>query len=223
MVRTILVIDDEPAIVTLIAHRLTLDGYRVITAHNGDDAWIIINENIPDLIILDLMLPGIPGLELLREIRQRHTMPVIVLTARKDEVDRVVGLEMGADDYVTKPFSILELAARVKAMFRRDEMHTLSHEISLHGIDLNADRREVHIHGYLTHLTSTEFEILALLLQHPGRVFSREEIFHHVWGGEIAGDTRTINVHIKNLRAKLFDAQDVLETVRSVGYRIRSV
>lgn len=222
MSRTILVVDDEPAILTLIEHRLTHEGFRVITAENGHVAWQRITESKPDLIILDLMLPGTPGLELLRQIRGQFQIPVILLTARKEEVDRVVGLEMGADDYVTKPFSVRELAARVKAMFRRQSVESVaSPEIQIHGIAINQEQRWVTVGGQAISLTATEFEILVLLAQHPGRVFSRDEIFRHVWGYDVAGDTRTVNVHVKNLRTKLMEQQDAVETIRGIGYRVR--
>ena len=223
MGRTILVIDDEPAILTLIRHRLEHDGFRVITAEDGLTAWDRIRQERPDLIVLDLMLPGLPGLDLLSRIRSQYSVPVIVLTARKEEVDRVVGLEMGADDYVTKPFSVRELSARIKAMFRRQEdRRDHSAEIHRHGIVLNSHQRWATVHGKPVSLTATEFSILALLLENPGRVFSRQDLFRHVWGYDVAGgDTRTINVHIKNLRDKLGDAQTAIETVRGVGYRVR--
>lgn len=221
MGRTILVVDDEPAILDLVEHRLSHDGYQVLTVADGDAAWTAIAERLPDLIILDLMLPGTSGLELLRRIRQQHTTPVILLSARNDEVDRVVGLEMGADDYVTKPFSTMELAARIKSIFRRQESRVAATELVRYGIALNPDHRWVMVHGQPIHLTATEFDILALLMQNPGRVFSRDAIFRHVWGFDVTNDTRTINVHIKNIRTKLGDAQEILETVRGVGYRSR--
>ncbi len=218
---TILVVDDEPAILALVEHRLVHEGFQVFTAADGGAAWHRIVKEQPDLIVLDLMLPGIPGLELLRQIRAHYSTPVILLTARKEEVDRVVGLEMGADDYVTKPFSVLELAARIKAVFRRQNIRIGAPELSMHGISINLEQRWVVANGRTVDLTATEFEILALLAQHPGRVYSRDEIFRHVWGLEVVGDTRTVNVHVKNLRTKLLDAQDAVETVRGVGYRIR--
>jgi DNA-binding response OmpR family regulator len=223
MSRTILVVDDEPAILVLIRHNLEHEGFRVLTAEDGATALSVVTDQHPDLIVLDLMLPGIPGLEVLRQIRALSVVPVIVLTARKEEVDRVVGLEMGADDYVTKPFSVRELIARIKAMFRRQDLGAATPEIVLHGLSVNMENRIVHIEGRSVNLTTTEFEILALLAQHPGRVFSRQELLRQVWGYGDLGDTRTVNVHIKNLREKLGEAQSLVETVRGIGYRIRAV
>ncbi len=221
--RTILVVDDEPAIILLIRHRLEHDGFRVLTAENGIDAIITAKSHHPDLIILDLMLPGIVGLEVLRELRTHSTVPIIILSARKEEVDRVVGLELGADDYVVKPFSVRELSARVKAMFRRQETRSIETDLTWNGIAINLDRREATVQGRPVNLTSTEFELLSLLLRNPGRVFSRQDLLRQVWGYEVGGDARTVNVHIKNLREKLGEeGQGEIETVRGVGYRMRN-
>lgn len=222
MGRTVLVVDDEPAIVVLIQHSLEHEGFRVLIAEDGITAVERVREERPDLVVLDLMLPGIPGLDVLRQIRLLSTIPVILLTARKEEVDRVVGLEMGADDYVTKPFSVRELVARIKAMFRRQEIRSVSPEILLHGLSLNMERRTVSYEGQRVNLTTTEFEILALLVQSPGRVYTRQDMLRQVWGYGEMGDARTVNVHIKNLREKLGTAQTLIETVRGVGYRMRA-
>jgi DNA-binding response OmpR family regulator len=221
MERTILVVDDEPAILTLISHRLEHDGLRVLTATDGASALEKISGQAPDLLVLDLMLPGLSGLEVLRQIRRRSTIPVILLSARNDEVDRIVGLEMGADDYVTKPFSVRELTARIKAVFRRLDIKPTAGPLNVHGVAVNVSERSVRVHGQAVFLTTTEFEILTLLMRVPGRVFSREELFRHIWNYEVPADTRTINVHIKNLRGKLRDGAEVIETVRGVGYRVR--
>ncbi|PSR21850.1 MAG: DNA-binding response regulator [Sulfobacillus acidophilus] len=221
MQRTILVVDDEPSILTLIRHRLEHDGLRVLTAGDGLSALQRISADTPDLLVLDLMLPGMPGLEVLRTMRQFSAIPVILLSARNDEVDRVVGLEMGADDYVTKPFSVRELAARVKAVFRRQELRNETGRLVVHEVSVNLAERSVSVQGQVVALTTTEFEILTLLMRNPGRVFSREELFRQVWNYEVAADTRTINVHIKNLRGKLQAEASLIETVRGVGYRIR--
>lgn len=221
MERTILIVDDEPAILTLITHRLEHEGLRVLTAADGPSALERICVDAPDLVVLDLMLPGMSGLEVLRQMRRFSTIPVILLSARNDEVDRVVGLEMGADDYVTKPFSVRELTARVKAVFRRQEIRRTSTELNVHGVTVNLQHRSVTVQGQAVLLTTTEFEILTLLMRKPGYVFSREELFRHIWNYEVPGDTRTINVHIKNLREKLQGGAAVIETVRGIGYRVR--
>lgn len=221
MHQTVLIVDDEPGIVTLIAHRLEHDGFVVLTASDGPSALNRVQLHAPNLMVLDLMLPGMSGLEVLRQMRQFSTIPVILLSARNDEVDRVVGLEMGADDYVTKPFSIRELSARVKAVFRRQEIRRTSTELTAHGVSINLQHHSVTVHGRTVRLTTTEFAILSLLMHDPGRVFSRDDLFREIWSYEVPGDTRTINVHIKNLREKLEESAALVETVRGIGYRLR--
>lgn len=222
MARSVLIVDDESAILTLLRFHLEREGFLVISAENGNEALAAAHRESPDLVILDLMLPGISGLEVLKRLRLSSQVPVIMLTAAKDEVDRVVGLEMGADDYITKPFSTRELVARVKALFRRQDALPASDELSYQGLLLRFDQRTATLNGRAIHMTYKEFDILAILMQHAGRVFSRENLFKMVWGYESAHDTRTINVHIYNLREKLDEAGSLIETVRGVGYRFRS-
>lgn len=219
--RTILVVDDEPNILTLVQFPLEREGYHVLTALNGMEALELFRTQTPDLVVLDLMLPSLSGLEVLRQLRQESNVPVMMLTARKEEVDRIVGLEMGADDYVVKPFSVRELVARIKAILRRNTPSASSDVLSMHGLTVEVPQHLVSYRGEPRHITRKEFEILTLLLSNPGRVFTRQQLLTEVWGYEIADDTRTVNVHIKNLREKLKEAGDLIETVRGVGYRFK--
>ncbi len=221
MNRTILVVDDEPNILTLVQFPLEREGYHVLTALNGMDALELFRTQTPDLVVLDLMLPSLSGLEVLRQLRQESNVPVMMLTARKEEVDRIVGLEMGADDYVVKPFSVRELVARIKAILRRNTPSASADVLSMHGLTVEVPQHLVSYRGEPRHITRKEFEILTLLLSNPGRVFTRQQLLTEVWGYEIADDTRTVNVHIKNLREKLKEAGDLIETVRGVGYRFK--
>ncbi len=221
MNRTVLLVDDEPNIVTLVQFPLEREGFRVVTAGNGIEALDVFRSQTPDLVILDLMLPHLSGLEVLRQMRQESNVPVIMLTARKEEVDRIVGLEMGADDYVVKPFSVRELVARIKAILRRHGSTANPEVLSLHGLTVQVPQRSVTFRGEPRHVTRKEFEILTLLVSNPGRVFTREQLLSEVWGYEVSDDTRTVNVHIKNLREKLQEAGDLIETVRGVGYRFK--
>lgn len=223
MSRTILVVDDEPSILTLLQYHLEREGLRVICAPDGPSALTRALADRPDVIVLDAMLPGLSGFEVLRQLRLTTDVPIIMLTARKEETDRIAGLELGADDYVTKPFSVRELVARVKAMFRRQEAHRTAGQISYDGLTLKLDKHLVSVNGDPIPVTMKEFEILFLLMKHPGRVFTRSEIYHKVWGYEFLGDSRTVTVHIRNLRAKLSQAAHLIETVRGVGYRLKNI
>lgn len=220
--RTILVVDDEPPIVTLLDYELTRRGYRVVAARDGASALELVRREHPDLIILDLMLPAVSGLDVLREVKAQEEIPVIMLTARKDEVDRVVGLELGADDYVTKPFSLRELMARVQALLRRHAALSAHAELMRHGLTVQREQRRAVLNGRPLDLTAKEFDILLCLIEQPGRVLTRRELFQRVWGLDAIDDTRTVTVHIRNLRDKLKEAASLIETVRGVGYRFRA-
>ncbi|MCL5116455.1 MAG: response regulator transcription factor [Firmicutes bacterium] len=219
----LLVVDDEKAIVELVAYHLTREGYQVETEEDGRAAVDRATHETFDLVILDVMLPGLSGLEACRAIRQSTDVPIIMLTARKDEVDRVLGLELGADDYVTKPFSPRELIARVKAILRRSAKgRDDSGEIRFPGLEVDVERRSVLVDHKPVNLTFTEFELLTILARHPGRAFTRDELLVRVWGEDFYGDSRTVDVHVRHLREKLQeDPQNprFIETVRGVGYR----
>ncbi|HEY7067443.1 MAG TPA: response regulator transcription factor, partial [Chloroflexota bacterium] len=184
----------------------------------------------PDVVVLDLMVPGIDGLEVCRRLRQRSAVPILMLTARDTEIDRVVGLEVGADDYLAKPFSMRELLARVKAILRRADLDRAAQQpaapdrLALDGLTVYPGRRRVEVDGQAVALKPREFDLLAFLASHPGQVFSRAQLLTHVWGYDFAGDTRTVDVHVRSLRTKLGDRADDarwIETVWGVGYRLR--
>lgn len=221
----ILIAEDEREIADFVFRYLKKEGYRVDIKYRGDDALAMILTDPPDLVILDIMLPGMDGLEVLRRMREKIYLPVILLTSKSDETDRVVGLEMGADDYVTKPFSPRELVARVKAIFRRMEalkgMSDSADIIKSHNIKLDLKTRALESGKRSANLTSIEFSLLKLLMKHPGRVYSRDELIDLIWGEEFIGETRTVDVHIKNLRKKikgLGSSPDIIRSVWGVGY-----
>jgi DNA-binding response OmpR family regulator len=225
---TILIVDDEPTIVEVVELYLQREGFKVLTAADGAAALNVVRQQRPDLIVLDLMLPGISGLELTREIRTAGTLPIIMLTARGEETDRVVGLELGADDYVTKPFSPRELVARVKAVLRRTQPpvaapeRAASNVIAIGGLRLDAAARSVALDGQPINLTAREFDLLLFLMQNPGQVFTREQLLDNVWGYTFASDLSTVTVHIRRLREKIErdPANPVfLQTVWGVGYK----
>ncbi len=226
----ILLVDDEHAIQTLLSYPLRKDGYEVVQATDGRAALDRFAEGTYDLVVLDLMLPKLDGLEVCRRIRARSTVPIIMLTARAEEIDKVVGLEIGADDYITKPFSMREFRSRVKAALRRAEMQP--HDpapagngpVEVPGLRIDFDKRAVWVRGEAAQTTFVEFEILAALASAPGRVFTREMLLTRIWGDAAYRDPRTIDVHIRHLREKLeLDAKqpDYIFTVRGVGYRFR--
>ncbi len=220
---TVLVVDDEPTIREIVAGYLQRDGYRTLEAADGNRARELIENDGPDLVILDLMLPGTDGLELCRWIRSRSRLPVIMLTARGEESDRIVGLELGADDYVTKPFSPRELTARVRTVLRRAEPESVSAErLTFDGLVIDSASREVRKNDSPLRLTAREFELLWFVASHPRRVFSREQLMRRVWGYSAALDTGTVTVHVRRLREKIEDDPSRprhLETVWGVGYR----
>jgi DNA-binding response OmpR family regulator len=220
---TVLVVDDEPTIREVVVNYLKRDGYRTLEAADGNRARELLQNESPDLVVLDLMLPGVDGLELCRWIRTSSRLPVIMLTARGEESDLIVGLELGADDYVTKPFSPRELAARVRTVLRRAEpVGTTDETLSYDGLVIDSATRQVTKKGDLLRLTAREFDLLWFLASHPQRVFSRELLMRRVWGYSAAVDTGTVTVHMRRLREKIEDEPSEprhLETVWGVGYR----
>jgi len=219
---TVLVVDDE-AIREIVVKYLARDGYRTLEAADGDRARELVAAERPDLVVLDVMLPGTDGLELCRWIRSGSHLPVIMLTARGEESDRIIGLELGADDYVTKPFSPRELAARVRTVLRRSEPAAAAKErLVFDGLVIDAATHEVTKKGKALRLTAREFQLLWFLASHPERVFSREQLMRRVWGYSAALDTGTVTVHVRRLREKIEDEPSRpqhLETVWGVGYR----
>jgi DNA-binding response OmpR family regulator len=221
----ILLVDDEQSIQTLLSYPLRKDGYHVTGAHDGSEALERFDEARFDLVILDLMLPKLDGVEVCRQLRSRSQVPIIMLTAKGSETDKVAGLEVGADDYITKPFSMREFRSRVKAALRRSRMiGTAPEEESIERGDLKIDfgRRQVSLRDEEVRLTYVEFEILGALARSPGRVLSRETLLEHVWGDSEYRDPRTVDVHIRHLREKLESEPkkpEFLFTVRGVGYR----
>jgi DNA-binding response OmpR family regulator len=220
---TVLVVEDEPLVREVVVKYLRREGFRTLEAADGDTACATVEREQPDLVVLDLMLPGKDGLGVCRWIRSRSEVPVIMLTARGEEADRIVGLELGADDYVTKPFSPRELAARVKTVLRRARQPELRDaRLAFGDLELDASTREVAKDGRLLTLTAKEFDLLWFLASNPRHVFSRGQLMDRVWGYDSAVDTGTVTVHIRRLRAKLEDDPSHptrLETVWGVGYR----
>ena len=222
--RRVLVVDDEPHIRTVLRGYLQADGFEVTEAADGEAAMVEMRDNPPDLVLLDVMLPGIDGLEVLRQLRTFSDAYVILVTARAEEVDKLVGLGIGADDYVTKPFSPREVTARVKAVLRRDRGVHTGEDATLRfdGLTIDTAGREVAVDGEPVMLSSLEFDLLAALAAAPGRVFSRAQLLERVWGYDFYGDERVVDVHIRSLRARLGDpAGDphLIATVRGAGYK----
>jgi two-component system response regulator RegX3 len=220
------VVDDEAAIRDAVSYALRSDGFDVDPYESGEDVLRVVEtDDAPDLIVLDLMLPGLSGTEVCRRVRATSPVPIIVLTARDAEVDRVMGLEAGADDYVTKPFSMAELVSRVRANLRRRELdRTTQRPVTKIGdLELDLARHDVRVAGRPVRLTPSEFKVLALLAEQPDRVFSRREIMQHLWDSEYVGDQRACDIHVSNIRRKieLDPTQPArLVTVRGVGYRL---
>jgi two-component system alkaline phosphatase synthesis response regulator PhoP len=221
--KRVLVVDDDAKTVELVKLYLNRDGYRVFTAYDGNEALRLAQEKRPDLIVLDVMLPGIDGFEVCRIIRAESDVPVIMLTARTTDQDKLEGLELGADDYVTKPFSPRELAARVRAVLRRLPGERGPDEINFGPINVNFLRREASLEGRPLNLTSAEFKLLGILVREPGRVFSRPELIEKALGFNFEGFDRTIDVHILNLRRKLEPdprRPRYIKTVYGAGYKL---
>ncbi|MCA9953580.1 MAG: response regulator transcription factor [Ardenticatenaceae bacterium] len=223
MSKTVLVVDDEARLVNLVKAYLEQGGFRVVTAKNGREALFIARQEKPDLILLDIMMPEMDGHEFMRVHRQERPTPIILLTARVEEDDKIIGLELGADDYVTKPFSPRELLARVRAVLRRGSQPVeSSSRLRVAGVSLDLERFLVEVEGERIDLTRSEFDLLAILMGAPGRAFSRLDLLDRLQGTTFEGSERTIDVHIKNLRSKIeTDSRKprYVETVYGVGYR----
>jgi DNA-binding response OmpR family regulator len=219
----ILVVDDEPKIVRLVGDYLAKGGFSVATARSGDEALMRVRAETPDLVVLDLGLPGLDGLDVIRAIRRSGELPIIILTARDDETDRIIGLELGADDYVTKPFSPRELVARVRAVLRRHAGSRQSEQLRAGDLLLDVPMMRVMRDGVPVELTATEFQLLAALARHPGRVFTRSQLLDAIHGVAFEAYERAIDAHVKNIRRKLEPDSRVpryLLTVYGVGYRL---
>ncbi|CAB4561436.1 MAG: response regulator [Actinobacteria bacterium] len=223
----ILLVEDEKSLSEPLSYLLRREGYEVQVVDNGLAAVSAVEATPPDLMLLDLMLPGLPGTEVCREVRQRSSLPIIMLTAKDSEVDIVVGLELGADDYVTKPYSSRELLARIRAVLRRraEDPHASQSILEYHGIVLDSDRHQLVVRGTPVSLPLKEFELLELLMLNAGRVLTRGQIIDRVWGSDYFGDTKTLDVHIKRLRSKIEDNPSeptIILTVRGLGYRFEA-
>jgi len=226
MSQTILVVDDEPEIVRLVRSYLERDGYRVVTAYDGEEALYTARHERPDLVVLDVLMPKMDGLEFTRRVRREQDVPIIMLTARAEETDRIVGLEMGADDYVTKPFSPREVVARVRAVLRRAQPADEKEPppvLRVGPITLDRSAHAVTVDGEPADLTPTEFDLLEVLMGQPGRVYSRKRILEAVQGVAFEAYERTVDAHIKNLRQKIEpdpSSPNYILTVRGAGYRL---
>lgn len=223
----ILLVDDERAIVDSLRYALEKEGYDVLDAGEGSEALELARKSSPDLILLDIMLPGMSGFEICRVLRQESTVPILMLTARGDEPDRVVGLDLGADDYITKPFSLREVLARVRAALRRSQtaargVREREELLSAGEIAMDVARHEVTVGGQAMTLPPRQFDLLRAFLANPGRVLTRATLLQHVWGYDFTGDDRTVDVHVRWLRQKLQEAGSAttIETVRGVGYKL---
>lgn len=226
MTKKILLVDDEKTLVKALTFNLEKEGYQVIPAYDGEEALKIIETENPDLVILDLMLPGVDGFEVCRRVRKNLDVPIIMLTAKGDDIDKILGLELGADDYITKPFNPRELLARVKAIFRRSDVQStsLKNLIKIQDMQIDLYQHKVRVKEEEIDLTSKEFALLNLLASNPGRVFSREQLLEQIWGYNYYGDARTVDVHIRHLREKLeTDPSNprYILTVWGTGYKFR--
>ena len=225
----ILVVDDEENIVKLVSYNLEQEGYEIITANEGKEALAKIEQEEPDLMILDLMLPKIDGFDICRKVRKdsnSNNLPIIILSAKEEEIDKILGLELGADDYVTKPFSPRELIARVKAVLRRVDYNIEEGEkevLKAGEVELDLKKHQVSINDQEINLTPKEFELLSILIKHPGQVFSRDNLLGEIWDYNYHGDTRTVDVHVRRLRKKIseYNKQKHIITVRGVGYKFK--
>ncbi len=222
----ILVVDDEKTIVKGLKFGLEKEGYEVVAAYDGEEALAVFAAEKPDLVILDLMLPGVDGFEVCRRLRKGSEVPVVMLTARGEDIDKILGLELGADDYVTKPFNPRELVARVKAILRRAQTQDPAQlrVIKVQELQIDLFQHKVRVKDKDVDLTSKEFALLSLLASHPGRIFSREQLLEQIWGYDYYGDARTVDVHIRHLREKLEQSPGspkLILTVWGAGYKFR--
>lgn len=225
MAKTILVVDDQENLRKMLKDYLTEEGFNILIAENGQSALFVARQGAPDMILLDIMMPEMDGYEFMRAYRRERETPIILLTAKLEETDKVVGLELGADDYVTKPFGLRELVARIHAVLRRTDRDSAASEL-LHSGSLTLDRERHHVEmdGELVNLTPSEFDLLATLMSAPGRVFSRMDLLQRIQGTAFEGVERTIDVHVRNLRAKIEPDPanpSYIQTVFGVGYRFR--
>ena len=236
--KTVLVVDDEKPIVDILVYNLRKEGYNTLEANDGEEAIKIVSEKKPDLVLLDIMLPKMDGLTVCKRIRHNYNIPIIMLSAKDEEIDKILGLELGADDYITKPFSVRELIARVKANLRKNdndynrnfenenkEDEHVPNEISVGDLFLDLDKFEVKVRGKVIDLTLREFEVLKYLAKQPGQVVTRETLLEKVWGYEYYGDIRTVDVTVRRIRKKIeldTSTPKILITKRSVGYYIAS-
>lgn len=218
----ILVVEDERKIAELLAGYLRSEGHVVLVAHDGKRAMALFEAEAPDLILLDVMLPEMTGLEVCRAVRQKSDVPIIMLTARNDELDKLLGLELGADDYITKPFSLREVAARIRAVSRRWRRETEAEQLSLEALELDVGQRRFFVSGTEVQLTPTEFRMMEMFMRSPGRVYTRSQLLEGAMDETFAGYERSIDTHIRNLRRKLEKegAEDYVVTVFGVGYKI---
>ena len=229
MEEKILIVDDEEHILELLKFNLENAGFKVVTASNGIEALDYLKNSLPKLILLDLMLPGMDGYDVCKEIRRDKNLshiPIIMITARSEELDKILGLELGADDYITKPFSIRELIARVKAVLRRTTNSVSNDKTFSYGkLVVDFEKHEVTKNGDRVDLTLKEFELLELLIKNKGKVLTRDSLLDKIWGYEYIGETRTVDVHIRHLRQKIEDDDKnprYIETIRGIGYRFTS-
>ena len=217
---TVLLVEDEESIAGLLRSYLTAQGFRIVWVRSGEEALAELDRHPIRVVLLDLGLPGMDGFDVCRQIRYRSKVPLVMVTARDEEIDRVAGLEIGADDYISKPFSPRELTARLKAVLRRSEDRVERAVLTLEDVVVNRERREVTVAGDAVALTAKEFDLLAFLLEQPGIVFSRELLLERVWGFDYPTSTRTVDMHVASLRRKL-DRPELVQTVRGVGYKAR--
>ena len=219
MAGTVLLVEDEPSVGELVRGYLMRDGYRVVWVRSGEDALIELDRHRVRIVILDIGLPGKDGFDVCRDMRTRSNVPILMLTARDEEPDRIVGLEVGADDYLTKPFSPRELVARMKAILRRSEpQEGKEKSVSLGDVVLDRESHDVTVAGKPVELTAKEFDLLAYFMAHPGVVVSRDLLLERVWGQEYPGGTRTVDVHVAQVRRKL-ERPDLIRTLRGTGYK----
>ena len=218
----VLIVEDEQSISNFISMILTANGYDTIIVRSGEEALTMIASHCPDLIVLDLGLPDMDGMEVLKSVRKWSNLPVVVVSARNHEHDKVDALDYGADDYLVKPFGVMEMVSRVKAVLRRCHPADTGHVLSAGGLSMDLDCRTVTADGQRLQLTYKEFELLRLFLSHPGMAFTREQLFTQVWNMEYMDDSRTLDMHIRTLRQKLGAYGKLIETVRNVGYRMET-
>ena len=218
----VLIVEDEQSISNFISMVLNANGYDTIIVGSGEEALTMIASHCPDLIVLDLGLPDMDGMEVLKSVRKWSNLPVVVVSARNHEHDKVDALDYGADDYLVKPFGVMEMVSRVKAVLRRCHPADTGHVLSAGGLSMDLDCRTVTADGQRLQLTYKEFELLRLFLSHPGMAFTREQLFTQVWNMEYMDDSRTLDMHIRTLRQKLGEYGKLIETVRNVGYRMET-